>query len=100
SRQLQLSIASPSENYMDKLRAIYDAMTLWNWLALIAFIFFPLSALNAFFGLRARYRDWRGTKSKEAFEKRLRQLSDELQIIKTFKNNIQSYFVWVLDAAI
>src|SRR5258706_2746892 len=85
---------------MNVLGGVVRSMTIWNWLALIAFIFFPLSALNAFFGLRSRYRDWRGTKSKQAFENRLKQLSEELDIIETFKNNIRGYFVWVLDAAI
>lgn len=75
-------------------------MTVWNWLALIAFIFFPLSALNSFFSLRSRYRDWRGTKSKKAFERRLKHLSEELQVIEIFKNNIKLYFDWFLDAAI
>src|ERR1051325_9520512 len=84
---------------MDIKNFIQD-MTVWNWLALIAFIFFPLSALNAFFGLRARYRDWRGTKSKKAFDKRLTQLGDEVRRIETFRNNLAGYFVWVLDALI
>jgi hypothetical protein len=69
------------------------SMTVWNWLALIAFIFLPLSALNAFFGLRSRYRDWRGTKSQKGFEKRLQQLSMKMDVNETFKQNIDGYFV-------
>ncbi len=52
----------------------------WNWLALAGFIVLPLSALNAFLGLRARWRDWRATKSKEGFEKRL--VEDDMRSYK------------------
>ena len=60
-------------------------MTIWNWLALIAFIFFPLSALNAFFGLRSRFLDWRGIQNKKKFQERLKDFGLQLFILDLYK---------------
>lgn len=76
-RQLSYPQAELTGNLMD-IPTFVQSMTIWNWLALVAFIFFPLSALNAFFGLRSRYRDWRGTKSRIQFDKRLKQFGTQL----------------------
>jgi hypothetical protein len=59
-----------------------------------------MSGFNAFLNLKSRYRDWRGTKSRKGFEKRLGQLKGEFEVIATFKQNISGYFVWTLDAAV
>src|SRR5688500_6887697 len=74
-------------------------MTFWNRITLIAFIFFPLSALNAFFGLRTRFKDWRGIKSKKNFEKRLKELKQELIQIETFRMNLSIFFLEILRRA-
>src|SRR6266403_927540 len=75
-------------------------MNFWNWLALIAFLIALMSGLNAFLGLKSRFRDWRGTQSKKLFEIRLKQFRQELRIIETFENNLRGYVVWVLDSAV
>lgn len=84
---------------MEKLKAFLEAMTVWNWLALIAFIFFPVSALNAFFGLRSRYLDWQGQQSKVKFKKRLQQLSRQILLIDRYRKEPQFFALKVLDDA-
>jgi hypothetical protein len=84
---------------MDKIKAFLAAMTIWNWLALIAFIFFPLSAINAFFSLRARYLDWQGQQSKVKFKKRLRQLLKQTKLIDRYRKEPQFFVLKVLDDA-
>jgi hypothetical protein len=81
------------------LRTFIGAMTWRDWLAVIGFIVLPLSALNAFFGLRSRYLDWRGTSTKKKFEKRLRQLKVELANIEASKQNLPVFFLQVLASA-
>src|SRR3989442_8439689 len=71
-----------TERSMNGLIDFVRSMTVWNWIALIAFIFFPLSAWNAFLSLKSRYRDWNGTKNKQKFDKRLRELKAEFAEIQ------------------
>lgn len=85
---------------MDKLKAFVESMTIWNWLTLIAFLFFPLGALNAFFGLRSRYRDWKGARTKKGFEKRLKQLEAEWLIIESYKKNLPEFFLYLLEGLV
>jgi len=61
-------------------------MTVWNWLALIAFIFFPLSALNAFFSLRSRFLDWRGIQNKKKFQARLTDFKWQLFMLDMYRD--------------
>jgi hypothetical protein len=72
---------------MDTIKAFFDAMTFWNWLALIAFFVLPLSALNAFLGLKSRYKDWNARQSKVKFEKRAKQLQKHLSEIHDYRTN-------------
>jgi hypothetical protein len=82
---------------MDGMWEFIKAMTLWNWLSLIAFIFFPLSALNAFFSLRSRYKDWRATSSTKRFEKRLKELETLVNMVGTYRNEPTRYYSLVID---
>lgn len=75
------------------------SMTVWNWLAVIAFMIALVSFVNAFLSLKARYRDWRGTKSKAAFEKRLEQLRIQWWMLEVYKDNSTKYFREVCSAA-
>lgn len=81
---------------MDAILDFIKGMTIWNWIALIAFIFFPLSALNAFFSLKSRYLDWRGTKSKKEFEQRSKQLEEQLAVTLEFIEHPTKLFSYVL----
>jgi hypothetical protein len=81
---------------MDRFWTFVNSMTLWNWLALIAFIFFPLSALNAFFSLRARFLDWRATSSKKEFPVRLERLNSLLVEAVHYRRNTSEFFIRVL----
>ncbi|HKY55326.1 MAG TPA: hypothetical protein VJM08_13505 [Anaerolineales bacterium] len=76
---------------MDKIKAFFEAMTFWNWLALIAFIVLPLSALNAFLSLKSRYKDWNARQSKAKFEKRISQLKEELSEIHEYRHNLTKF---------
>lgn len=80
-------------------KTFIQSMTIWNWFALIAFIFFPLSALNAFFGLRSRYLDWQGQQSKVKFRKRLGQLSKQILVIDQYRKEPQVLALKLLDDA-
>jgi hypothetical protein len=82
---------------MEGIGEFIRGMTFWNWIALIAFIFFPLSALNAFLSLKSRYLDWQGTKSKQAFENRLRQLEVQIFVIGEYRKQPAIFFRDVLD---
>jgi hypothetical protein len=84
---------------MDHIWTFIGAMTWRDWAAVIGLIVLPLSALNSFFGLRARYRDRRGIKSKKNFEKRLEQLKSELVQIEKYKQNLPAFFLQVLRNA-
>lgn len=61
--------------------------TFFNWLTLIAFVFGTISVLNATLSLRSRYKDWQATKSKEAFEKRLEQLKQQISRIRKIRES-------------
>jgi MFS family permease len=80
---------------MDKLKAFFEAMTLWNWLALIAFLIALFSGLNAFLSLRSRYRDWKGTRNKKEFEKRIKRLREKLRQLEEYKKNPTEFFIRV-----
>ena len=80
---------------MDKFWSVVGNMTFWNWIALIAFLIALMSGLNAFLTLRSRYRDWRGTRSKKAFEKRTRDLGKKIQQLTTYKENPTTYFFFI-----
>jgi len=84
---------------MDGFRTFVQGMTIWNWLALIAFIFFPLSALNAFFGLRSRYLDWQAPKSKAKFKKRVTELFRQVIRIGRYRKEPQFFYLLVLNNA-
>jgi len=71
---------------MNGLGEFIRGMTIWNWLALIAFIFFPLSALNAFFSLRSRFLDWRGIQDKKKFQARLKDFAWQLIMLDLYRD--------------
>lgn len=81
------------------LRSFIQGMTIWNWLALIAFLFGLVSVLNSFLGLRSRYLDWQGPKSKVKFRKRLRQLSKQVLLIDQYRKEPQVFALKLLDDA-
>lgn len=81
---------------MDRITLFLETMTIWNWLALIAFIFFPLSALNAFLNLKTRYRDWRGIQNKKQFDKRIKELKTQFFMTETYKQDSTAFFTVVL----
>jgi hypothetical protein len=62
-------------------------MTIWQWMALIAFIFMPFSALNSVLSLRTRYRDRQGIRSKAKFQKRLKELTIETKKIAFYRDH-------------
>jgi hypothetical protein len=74
--------------------------TFWNWLALVSFIVLPLSALNAFLGLRARYKDWRTLKSKEEYDKRRLEIEDRLTAIKLYNQSKHLFYLHLVNNAI
>lgn len=82
---------------MDKIKAFFEAMTFFNWLTLIAFLFAAISVLNALLSLKSRFRDWRGIQNIKGFEKRVRQLERELRRIKEFADNPSSFHWHLLD---
>lgn len=81
------------------LRTFIGAMNWRDWIALIGFVALPLSALNAFFGLRSRYLDWQGPKSKVKFKKRLEQLSRQLALMDQYRKEPQLFTLKLLDDA-
>jgi Na+/melibiose symporter-like transporter len=85
---------------MDKIKAFIETMTVWNWLALVAFLIAIFSGLNAFLSLKSRYKDWRGTKSKLQFEDRLRELEKQLTRIEKFKSNPNELYNYVITTAL
>ena len=85
---------------MDGLSDYIRNMTFWNWLALIAFIFLPLSALNAFFSLKSRYSNWRAIKSKKNFSKRLEEIELYLTEVQQYRNQPLSFIIEVLEKTV
>lgn len=81
-------------------KAFIQSMTVWNWLTLIVFPLALLGGLNSFFSLKSRYLDWRGTKTKKKFEKRMRQLETELNKIERYKENPIGFIVQILEDTI
>ncbi len=77
---------------MDQIKSFIQAMTFWNWLTLIAFCFACISVLNAVFGLRSRYLDWKGGRTRKGFEERLKQLEVEWSIVESYKKNLPEFF--------
>jgi hypothetical protein len=75
------------------------AMTIWNWLSLIAFLVLPFTALNTFFSLRTRFQDWRGVRSKKSVEKRIKQLSAKVRQIGRFSDSRNTFYTYMIDVA-
>ncbi len=71
-------------------------MTIWNWLAVIAFLIALIGGLNAFLSLKARYRDWKGTRNKKQFDKRVDELHTQFFMVEKYKENPTAYFTQVL----
>jgi hypothetical protein len=84
---------------MDKLKLFIQAMTFWNWLALVAFIIALLGGLNAFLSLKARYRDWKGTRNKTQFDKRISELTTQFFMMEQYKQDSIAFFTRVLSYA-
>lgn len=82
---------------MDRFWTFIQGMTLFNWLTVIAFIFFPLSALNALLSLKSRYLDWSGTRNVNKFNSRLEELMDEWQDIQRYNRNLPKFFLQLLE---
>ena len=59
---------------MNQISDFVNNMTLWNWIALAGFLVLPFAALNAYFGLRDRFRDWRALRGQASLTKRLDEL--------------------------
>jgi len=76
-------------------------MTIWNWIALIAFVIALVSGLNAFLSLKARWLDWSGVRSKKKFDKRLKELKNQIGELVKYQNNPSQFFPviaeWVLQ---
>ena len=62
-------------------------MTIFQWMAVIAFIFMPFSALNSILSLRTKYKDRQGIRSKKKFEKRLQELVIEITKIGYYRDH-------------
>lgn len=77
---------------LDTVREFIRNMTVWNWLALIAFFLALVGGLNAFLSLKLRYRDWRGTKNKKEFEKRRIELANQLLKLQIHKKDPITFF--------
>src|SRR5687767_8293800 len=69
------------KEWIDWLNSFY----FFQYLALIAFLVLPLTALNAILGLRARWKDWNGIRNRKAFEERQRELKGQLQNIEYYR---------------
>src|ERR1043165_8510034 len=85
---------------MESIWDFIKAMTLWNWLSLIAFIFLPLSVLNSFLSLKSRYLDWSATKNRKDFNQRLEELQNQLLRIAEYKTSLASLFIDVMHEVV
>jgi hypothetical protein len=61
-------------------------LTVWNWLAVLAFLIALMSGFNAFLSLRAKFLDWRGVQNKKKFHKRLKQLAQQVTEADELRN--------------
>lgn len=84
---------------MDRIWTFIATMTYRDWIVVVGLIVLPLSALNAFLGLRSRYLDWQGQQSKAQFKKRLRQLSKQVLLIDQYRKEPQVLALRLLDDA-
>ena len=57
----------------------------------------PISALNAFLGLRSRYKDWRATQNKEEFYGRLSEMVSILEIAGEYHDDPDDFFLRVVQ---
>jgi uncharacterized membrane protein len=73
--------------------------TFFNWIALIAFLAFPFTVLNLYFNLKPRYLDWRATKTKKGYEKRLKELTSQLNFAQTYRLSITYLFADIMIEA-
>src|SRR5215213_4703153 len=81
---------------MDKIKAFFASLTLFQWIALILFPIGIASGLNAFLSLKSRYRDWRGIKNLESFNKRIETFYKHVGLLQRLKKSPIDYFMWVL----
>lgn len=77
---------------MDKVKGFFESLTLFQWLALIAFIFGTISVTNAFLSLKSRFRDWNGTRNQAAFKKRVEELQKQITTLEGYRKNPLTYF--------
>ena len=72
---------------MDTLWTLLANMTIFQWMAVIAFIFMPFSALNSILSLRTKYKDMQGIRNKAKFQKRLKELTIEIKKIAFYRDH-------------
>jgi hypothetical protein len=70
--------------------------TFFNWLTLIAFLLALVGFLNSFLSLKSRYQDWRATKSKKEFEKRVITLLKVARQVTLYRNSPEIYYLVVI----
>jgi hypothetical protein len=81
---------------MDKIRAFFASLTLFQWIAVILFPIGLISGLNALLSLKSRYRDWRGIKNLEAFNNRIEFFRKQANLLQRLKKNPTDFFMWLL----
>jgi len=84
---------------MEYIIELLKSLTIFNWMAIIAFIFLPLSALNAFLGLKSRYNEWKPARNKKNFEKRVKEFSLRFNKIIRWRSSMMDLFIELLDDA-
>ena len=85
---------------MGHIWTFIQALTWRDWIAILGLLVLPLGALNAFFGLRTRYKDWQGTKTKNDFSERLRQLNDWLNEAADFHSDLNKFILRAMNDAV
>lgn len=68
-------------------------MTVWNWISLIGFLVLPFTVANLWFNLSPRYKNWRATRSRKLFDKRIERLEHRLNMAAIQRSNPTNLFV-------
>lgn len=74
--------------------------TFFNWLTLILIIPASLGYLNAYFGLRDRWKNRKATKSREAFDERVVEIERQIKRIDKYRKNPSDFFMDTLEKAV
>ena len=89
------------ENLTENLSSLTEFLRYYApWIAVTGLLLGLISVTNSILNLRSRYRDWRTVRSQKAFNKGLREFTEDLRIITEYHDEPSRLLTYLLEQAL